>query len=528
MATKEPVNARDGHTVRWSDVWRNGKNLFDLVEKELGSPLPRDREISLTLSARSTNPFARLMYAVDLDYSYLWRDLESIDATICKAVLDVGPVTVSRLVAEFADIARQDTNIDVVDEPSIYPNEVMSALEGVVVDEVMYELYGGTEGGFKRLLKVGSQDEASVDHRRADVSSQLLSSNLQESRRVVRNMHSGIEKGGDLLSTDRAVRWIWGGGELVSLLEAHFVPNAKSRAARLSNFELSMPFLHDRLSLGMSLEEIAKVRGKNKSNVYHRLIRWARYVPDELCVKFFGNNDPRIYEWDTESETAPNEYQHQFVPGWCLNCDDAGVTIAKPLYCSEMCQQMAGTIRYVRACRRDGRIFRPDVKEAIQMRVAQTVAGGYPTKDRRIPDDLRRTVMEGANGQCQKCGRDFDPDDADAIATIQHMDGSSSEPSNLQAWCRRCNMADAQSRFVRIADGSPESRAIAEMKTRWESTVPLRPCDDDERWKDVWQKMAKEAKEELRHQTQVAESASDEDLPGFVGWTRHGTPIQDF
>ena len=89
-------------------------------------------------------------------------------------------------------------------------------------------------------------------------------------------------------------------------------------------------------------------------------------------------------------------------------------------------------------------------------------------------------------------------------------------------------MADAQSRFVRIADGSPESRAIAEMKTRWESTVPLRPCDDDERWKDVWQKMAKEAKEELRHQTQVAESASDEDLPGFVGWTRHGTPIQDF
>jgi hypothetical protein len=47
------------------------------------------------------------------------------------------------------------------------------------------------------------------------------------------------------------------------------------------------------------------------------------------------------------------------------------------LYCSEPCSQMAETIRYWRRVTRDGRIERPDVREALSTRVAHLLAGGY-------------------------------------------------------------------------------------------------------------------------------------------------------
>jgi hypothetical protein len=77
------------------------------------------------------------------------------------------------------------------------------------------------------------------------------------------------------------------------------------------------------------------------------------------------------------------------------------------------------------------------------------------------------------------------------------MGGSSPERSNLQAWCRRCNMADAQSRFTPLLSDSPESSVLKAIRARWESSLPQRACDDDGFWEANWRGYARLAKKTL-------------------------------
>ena len=221
----------------------------------------------------------------------------------------------------------------------------------------------------------------------------------------------------------------------------------------------------------------------------------------------------------------------EFTPGTCVNCGSPRVTEKSPLYCGEQCRQAAELVRYVRACRRDGRDRRPDIQEAIKMRLAMVLGGGYPERSRRVSDVVRAEVFQRACGKCENCGRKLDLDgttgDPDALATIQHVHGDSNDHSNLKAFCRRCNMADAQTRFVPVLPGSPEEQLAEDLRTRWMSPEPMRVCDDEQHWSGVWRELAREAKEVIRLRMEMEEAAGDEDLPGFQGWTDQGTPIQD-
>ena len=58
--------------------------------------------------------------------------------------------------------------------------------------------------------------------------------------------------------------------------------------------------------------------------------------------------------------------------------------------------------------------------------------------------------------------------------------------------------------------------------------MPLRICDDDTQWNDIWRDLTKEAKDVIQLEGEKAESSDDRDLPGFMGWTEQGTPIQEF
>ena len=230
--------------------------------------------------------------------------------------------------------------------------------------------------------------------------------------------------------------------------------------------------------------------------------------------------------------TGDRDTKLEFEPGRCVNCGGTGVTLNTPLYCSPRCRQSAELVRYVRGCRKDGRDSNPDVLEAIRTRMAMVLGGGYPQQERRVPPEIRRLVFERAGGRCQECGRvlvfDQSSEDPDSVATIQHVSGSSNDPDNLLAFCRRCNLSDAQARFVPVERGSPEAEYATELQIRWTSETPLRLCDDDTQWKDIWRDLTKEAKEVLEFEAEMVESGGDEDLPGFLGWTEQGTPIQDF
>lgn len=218
--------------------------------------------------------------------------------------------------------------------------------------------------------------------------------------------------------------------------------------------------------------------------------------------------------------------------GKCFNCGSNDVTINAPLYCSPQCRQSAELVRYVRARRRECRDREPEIVEAIRTRMAMVLGGGYPEQQRRVPEETRRLVFERANGHCQECGRVLifgqSAEDPDSIATIQHVSGSSNELDNLLAFCRRCNLADAQSRFVPVGAGSEEAQLAIDLQSRWMPEEPLRVCDDDTRWSGIWRQLTREAKEVLRLDAEIAASADDRDLPGFKGWTEQGTPIQEF
>ncbi len=140
----------------------------------------------------------------------------------------------------------------------------------------------------------------------------------------------------------------------------------------------------------------------------------------------------------------------------CLNCDQP-MTLSSQikLYCSDLCRDEAKFVRYFRACRSDGRINQPDVKDALLIRMAHILNGGYKESERRLRPSERRPVIERDEGLCQKCGQPG--------TDIDHIDGSSNELKNLQLLCKLCHNEKTKSKFVPLPpedeEGGAEIRA---------------------------------------------------------------------
>jgi 5-methylcytosine-specific restriction endonuclease McrA len=180
--------------------------------------------------------------------------------------------------------------------------------------------------------------------------------------------------------------------------------------------------------------------------------------------------------------TGVDDYQI----GTCQNCDkqlEIEAAKAGKLYCSEKCNQIAGTVRYGRKALKDGRWHSPDVQEAIRMRIAHILSGGYPEKARRVPPEMRAFVFARDKQTCVLCGAPAD--------TIDHINGSANTPDNLRALCRTCNMARVQ--FVPASpEHAAEAKAIIE---RILAKEPDRICDDHEIWDKIWREIAAENRE---------------------------------
>lgn len=156
----------------------------------------------------------------------------------------------------------------------------------------------------------------------------------------------------------------------------------------------------------------------------------------------------------------------------CPNCDQL---ISTPkLFCSELCKQVAKFIRYVRACRQDGRDQQPDVQEAIQIKLAMILGEGYPEQERRLPEPIRNAVIQRDGGRCKKCGKPGNQ--------IDHIQGSSSEMQNLKLLCRACHNKKTTAAFIPITpESSPEVLKKEEvLDRRIGSPAPLRLCDAEE------------------------------------------------
>ncbi len=139
-------------------------------------------------------------------------------------------------------------------------------------------------------------------------------------------------------------------------------------------------------------------------------------------------------------------------------------------------------MRYVRVCTTDGRINQPDIQEAIRIRRAFALSGGYPEQERRLSKATRDAVIERDRGCCVKCG---DPE----ANQIDHIKGGSPALENLQLLCRKCHNQKTISGFVPVPTDDLDTMTLAhELDDRIESPEPLRLCDS-EYWGTLWRKV---------------------------------------
>ena len=169
----------------------------------------------------------------------------------------------------------------------------------------------------------------------------------------------------------------------------------------------------------------------------------------------------------------------------CPNCSEPFLRKRRKIFCSPACQQTTELIRYARRKRREGTFDRPDIMEAIRIRLSHIIGnGGYDKRARQIPDELRSKIFAEADGKCQNCGKTFEVK-GDYRPTIQHCKGASHNDADIQAWCFRCNMDHALS----LLTTNPTPEQVSEralIVERWEAPQALRVVDDDELWPNVW------------------------------------------
>ncbi len=172
----------------------------------------------------------------------------------------------------------------------------------------------------------------------------------------------------------------------------------------------------------------------------------------------------------------------------CVECGDPIVlTNRARLYCSEVCHQTLKLIHYGRGVVADGRIVDPLVEDAIGMRIAHILAGGYHEQARRVPPATRAQIFERDGGRCVLCG--------EPATQIDHAAGDANTPENLRAVCGSCNLAMAQEHLV---PASPEKARLARrLIERIFASAPLFPRDDETAWPATSRRLMAERRDRL-------------------------------
>jgi hypothetical protein len=171
----------------------------------------------------------------------------------------------------------------------------------------------------------------------------------------------------------------------------------------------------------------------------------------------------------------------------CLNCASAlpPPPIKSMLYCQTSCSDAAEFVRYVRRCRSDGRVDRPDILEAIGVQLVMAYSGGYPRSERRLTGGQRSAILDRDGKMCRLCG---------APATeIDHIAGDSDDPSNLRALCRACNLREAARHLTTVDDLEERTRVeatVADLASRVASNPPRSPCDDEVNWPKIYRSIS--------------------------------------
>jgi hypothetical protein len=172
--------------------------------------------------------------------------------------------------------------------------------------------------------------------------------------------------------------------------------------------------------------------------------------------------------------------------GRCANCDEPLDRTGEPdrLFCGSRCRSYAKDVRYFRSYKREGRAADPLVRQALGVRLAHLVGGGYDAAARRVAPRLRAEVLATNGGLCVACNQR-------PAEQVDHLDGSSTARANLQGLCSTCHDAKTAARMRPMR---PDHLIVRDaFMARVEAEPPLRACDDDVRWDGARQRLRAEA-----------------------------------
>jgi 5-methylcytosine-specific restriction endonuclease McrA len=184
-------------------------------------------------------------------------------------------------------------------------------------------------------------------------------------------------------------------------------------------------------------------------------------------------------------QSAPAEGDDDF-DGCCANCDGLldPLELAS-LYCSERCRSFAKDVRWFRRRKAEGRLRESDIRTALRTRIAHLVVGGYAAGERRLSADVRAEVLADNGGRCCICN-------AAAASEVDHIDGPSSERSNLQGVCGPCHHVRTVAHFKPLA--TEHQAVFDEFRRCAEAPQPLRLCHDEKRWPSLWPALMADAR----------------------------------
>jgi 5-methylcytosine-specific restriction endonuclease McrA len=206
------------------------------------------------------------------------------------------------------------------------------------------------------------------------------------------------------------------------------------------------------------------------------------------------------------------------MPDCCANCDATLELKNQTLFCGQFCRQVADFVRYSRGFTRDTtRANDPEVIEAIRVRMAILLSGGYPTDKRHLSPGQRATIIERDGWKCRECGA--------PAGEIDHIAGSSADLSNLQLLCHDCHMTKTKSSFVPASE--PQKAWAKELwDTRIYPDAPLRLSDDSERWGQEWRTLKRERAERLWKQVERKTGGQRSEFKG-VRWSEVVAAVRD-
>lgn len=136
--------------------------------------------------------------------------------------------------------------------------------------------------------------------------------------------------------------------------------------------------------------------------------------------------------------------------------------------------------------------------------MAAILGGGYPPQ-RSLSRAKRLAVVERDQIRCRLCGA--------AGEEIDHIDGSSSDLSNLRLLCQACHRKVTGEHLV------PANREeVEQARALWARVIAAQPgrlCDDDQRWASGWRSLLAERQQWLWASNDLVIDETYLDLSGY-------------